>query len=189
MKKQEKLPSKEINKAVTILKDGGVIIFPTDTVFGIGCLANNKKAVSRIKRIKSSNQNFPILVSSIDQAESVGIMNPSAKKLAQIYWPGGLTLIIQSKKGKTVGVRMPKSKLILSVIGTAGEPIIGTSANFHGEPSPTTYEEINPRFKELVDFALDGECISSKESTVIDTTVNPPRILRQGVVKINETIN
>lgn len=189
MKKQEKSASNVINKAVSVLKSGGVIIFPTDTVFGIGCLASNERAVERIKQIKSSSQNFPILLSDIGQVESVGIMNPVAEQLAKKYWPGGLTLIIQNNKGGTVGVRIPQSELILSVIDTIGEPIVGTSANFHGDPAPTTYKEINPKLSELVDLAIEGECKNNKESTVVDSTVNPPKILRQGAVKINETIN
>jgi len=189
MKKQEKLQSAEINKAVSILKSGGVVIFPTDTVFGIGCIASDKKAVERIKQIKSSNQNFPILISSIEQAKTIGHFGQNAQKLAQTYWPGGLTIIIQNKKGSTVGVRMPDSNIVLSIIKDLKEPIIGTSANFHGDPAPTTYREINPKLAELVDLAIEGDCKNNKASTVIDTTVSPPKILRQGAVKIYEVIN
>ncbi len=183
-KTNEKLKSAELNKAVNILKKGGVIIFPTDTVFGIGCQYNNQIALKRVRKIKGSNQNFPILVASIEEAEKIVDLNEQAKVLVQKYWPGGLTLVCKTKDGDKIGVRMPDSSRTLELIEKLGAPIIGTSANFHGDSAPKTFEDLNSILTKKVDFVLSGKCQRKKESTVIDTTVRPNIILRQGAVKL-----
>lgn len=184
MKKLEKLPSKEINKAVRVLKKGGVIIFPTDTVYGIGCKYDNKESADRIRIIKKSSQNLPILVSSINQAKTLGNVNQQAQKLMEKHWPGGLTMVIKSRNNSTIGVRMPNSPIVLSIIDALGSPIIGTSANFHGKTPPGLAQDLDNDLIKLVDYVVQGKCRGMIESTVVDTTVSPPKILRQGAVTL-----
>lgn len=189
MKKQEESKLKEINNAANILKNGGIVVFPTDTVFGMGCLVDNSNAIKKLRNIKASHQNFPILVSSIQEAKKYTKPSTYAEKLMQKFWPGALTIIVKDKMGKTLGVRMPDSKLTLTLIKKTGKPIIGTSANFHTKPAPKSVGELDPNLLKKANYFLIGKCKNMCESTVIDTTVNPPKILRFGAIDINEVEN
>lgn len=176
-----------LKKAAEILKSGGVLVFPTDTVYGIGCIYDNQKALERIHKIKNrpQDQPFPILVSSINQAGKIVQINDTAKKLMEKYWPGGLTIVLQGKNSKSkIGVRMPNSKIALSLIEKAGNPIIGTSANFHGKKPVADFESLDPELVRLADYVIKGKCEGGHESTVVDVTVNPPKVLRKGAIKI-----
>ncbi len=178
---------RDLEKAATILKNGGVVIFPTDTVYGIGCRFDNQTAVDRIYQIKGTpgDQPFPILVSNITQVEKLAIISETAKKLIKKYWPGALTVILESQITKDkMGFRMPDSNLVKSMIDRIGIPIIGTSANFHGQKPLTRFKDLDPKLIELADMTISGECQKGIESTVVDATVSPPKILRQGAVKI-----
>lgn len=186
MKRPEKSKLEELNKAVDVLKNGGVIIFPTDTVFGIGCKWDNPDAIARIRNIKSSTQNFPILISSISQAHAIGKITPQALHLINKYWPGGLTILVKNRiTDQKVGIRMPASDYVKYIIEKLGAPIIGTSANFHGEPAPIKSTDLDPRLIKLADYVVEGECEDGEESTVVDSTVLPIKILRQGVTIIS----
>ena len=176
-----------LEKAIAVLKKGGIVIFPTDTVYGIGCRFDDKDAIDRLYKIKKtpSGQPLPILVSDLSQVEELAVINKTGEELIKKYWPGALTIILQSKKGKEkIGFRMPDSSLVRSLIDGVGEPIIGTSANFHGFQAPKSYEELDSAFINLADFVLKGECKLGKESTVVDATGDVPNILRQGAIKI-----
>lgn len=183
-KTNEKLNLSEINKAVQVIKEGGIVIFPTDTVYGIGCRFDNESSKARIKKIKKSNQNFPVLVSDIKMAVEIADLNQQATELAKKYWPGALTLIVKAKKGDSIGLRIPDSKICITLLKKAQVPIIGTSANFHTKPAPKSYQELEPALISQVDFVLKGKCKNKQESTVIDTTVNPYKIIRRGAIEI-----
>lgn len=188
MDKREKLKSRQVNKAAEILKSGGVVVFPTDTVYGMGAIFNNKKAIERIYQIKQTpkTQNFPILISDIKQIKDLVTINDNAKTLIKKYWPGALTIIVNLKNSKKkIGIRMPDSEIVRSLITETKKPIIGTSANIHGEKTPTTFKQLDPKIIKLADFTIEGKCGKKIESTVVDTTVSPPKILRQGAVKIS----
>lgn len=186
MKKPEKSKLKELNKAIEVLKKGGIVIFPTDTVYGIGCKWDNPSAISRIRNIKSTTQNLPILVASVSQAQKIGKISPQALGLINKYWPGGLTILVKSKKNdQKIGIRMPSSDNVKYIIENLGYPIIGTSANFHGQKAPTKSADLDPGLIKLVDYVVKGECKEGKESTVIDTTVSPTKILRRGAIIIS----
>lgn len=185
---EESKSTEEIEKAAQILKSGGVVVFPTDTVYGIGCLADNQRAVDRIYKIKArgKKQLFPILVSSINQVEKFAEVNQKARELANKHWPGGLTIIMYDKQKRyKVGLRIPASPLVKTLIEKTGSPVIGTSANFHNNHAPRSYEELDPNFIKLVDFVIKGECNGGVESTVVDTTVDPPKVLRQGAIALD----
>ena len=186
MNGQEELQSKEIEKAVAILRKGGVVIFPTDTVYGIGCRFDNPAAIERIKSIKGSRQNFPVLISHLKQAHQLAKVNNAAIGLAQKYWPGGLTIILKKQSGSgKIGIRIPNHKIAMTLIDKLGFPIIGTSANFHGQKPPISYEELYPGIILLADFVVHGKCKEKTESTVVDATSFPFKILRKGAVKIH----
>jgi len=184
-----------IKQAITILKNGGIIIFPTDTAFGIGCRIDDKKAVDRLFEIRERprTQPTPILVSSIDQILPY-LDSPSdiVRHFMKTYWPGALTIITPCKKdtmyspirggGETIGIRMPDHIDMLAVIAAVGVPILGPSANIHGRSTPYIFEDLDPELTKLVDFVLPGACKEKQASTVVDCTVHPYHIVRQGSV-------
>lgn len=190
MKKQEKSKSSDISSAAEILKKGGVVIFPTDTVYGLGCIHNNRFGQARIKKIKSSQQKFPVLVENFQQLHQLARVTGPAQSLIDKYWPGALTILFESKHDRQkIGIRMPKPENIRKLLETVGSPLVATSANFHGQPTPRLFSELDERLKALVDFTLEGDCELKQESTIVDATVIPHKILRHGVVKLHEVKN
>lgn len=190
MKTNEKLRS-----AVKIIKNGGLVIFPTDTAFGIGCRMDDQKAVARLFKIRKrpEAQATPVLVNSGEMAQKyLQPLDKKAKALMRDYWPGALTLILpcQTEKvismvrggGQTLGVRMPRHDIPLAIIYSINVPILGPSANFHGEPTPYEFADLDPKLIELVDLVIPGECSLKKPSTVLDCSVKPWKIIRQGAV-------
>ncbi len=187
----------QLQKAIEVARAGGIIIFPTDTAFGIGCRIDNREAVDRLFAIRRRPlaQPMPVLVDSETMALSF-FDSPSdvVRRLIRMYWPGGLTIIAPCKKnmmyspiragGETVGLRMPDHETILQIIKGVGVPILGPSANFHGDPTPYRFEDINPELVTLVDYVVPGECTLKQASTVVDCSVDPYKIIRQGAVKI-----
>lgn len=184
-----------IEEAVKVVKNGGIVIYPTDTAFGIGCRMDDKKAVDRLFAIRRRPLTLatPVLVAS----ETMSLpycLNPSeiVRRLMKKYWPGALTIIVSCKKmlvyspirgsGKTIGLRMPDHKTALELIQAVGVPILGPSANFHGLPTPYRFEELDPELVKLVDFVVYGECMAGNVSTVVDCSAKPYRIIRQGAV-------
>ena len=190
---------KQVKKAIGVLRDGGVVIFPTDTAFGIGCRIDNQESMKRLFEIRKRKKNKPVLalVDSIEMAQNYLLPIPKKVKdeLVNVYWPGKLTIILQSRKDKvpnlvtggtgTLGVRFPNSPTILELIKGIGVPIIAPSANFSGERTPFKFEELNPKLVKQVDYVLSGKTsLKRNVSTVIDCTVTPWKILRQGAIKI-----
>ncbi len=182
---------------VEIVKNGGIIIFPTDTALGIGCRIDNLKSVERLYKIRRRpvTQAMPVLVSSIDMALTY-YSNPSdvVRRLMKQYWPGALTIVAPCKKnviyspirggGESVGLRMPDHPVILKIIEEVGVPILGPSANFHGDPTPYSPADLNPELVKLVDYVVPGECTALQASTVVDCSVTPYRIIRRGAIQL-----
>lgn len=178
-----------------IVRNGGIIIFPTDTAFGIGCRIDNHQAVDRLFKIRRRprTQPMPVLVSSIQMALSY-YFDPSdvVRRLMKDHWPGALTIVAQCHKndisspirggGGTVGLRMPDHSAILKIIEEVGVPVLGPSANFHGDPTPYSIADLNPELVNLVDYVVPGECSVRQASTVVDCSVIPYKIIRQGAV-------
>lgn len=188
----------QIKKAVEVLKNGGIGIFPTDTAFGIGCRADEEKAIKRLFEIRRRPETQPmsILVDTVSIAKKYveEIPQEVIDKLIEPFWPGALTIILKAKKdavsrfvragGDTVGIRIPNHAITRQLIRETGVGILGPSANFHGEPTPYAFEELNPELVQLVDFVLSGECTVKEESTVVDCIVKPWNVLRSGPIKI-----
>lgn len=178
-----------------LLRNNGIIIFPTDTAFGIGCRIDQPKAVDRLFAIRKrpATQAMPVLVSSVSMALNY-FKSPSkiVRRFMEKFWPGALTIVASCKKeliyspiragGENLGLRMPNHNVIVSIIEEAGVPIIGTSANFHGEPTPYEQKDLNPDLVKLVDAVVPGKCSIKQSSTVVDCSKEPYTILRQGSV-------
>ncbi|HEY5600719.1 MAG TPA: L-threonylcarbamoyladenylate synthase [Patescibacteria group bacterium] len=178
--------SEQIEKAAQVLKNGGVVIFPTDTVFGIGCLFDEPEAIVKISKIKNRpvNMKMPILVSDKDELVKLGcIVNDPAADIIDKYWPGALTLVLPATLG-TIGVRMPNHPATLKLLKLAGKPIIGTSANYHSHKPVKNSRDLDPDIVKKVDFVVEGKSTLGKESTVVDCTSSEIRVLREGAVQI-----
>jgi L-threonylcarbamoyladenylate synthase len=185
---------REIEKGVKILQMGGVIAFPTDTVYGLGADAFNSTAVERIYEIKNrpKHRQLPLLIADVEQMTSLADSIPEiAWFLARRFWPGGLTLVLSKTDslpaylvpGPTVAIRVPNHPVCLALIQHLGNPIIGTSANISGQPSALTAEEVEQQLGEKIDFVINGgKCPGGKESTIVDVTHKSPIILRQGII-------
>jgi L-threonylcarbamoyladenylate synthase len=188
-----------IQKAIDVLNNGGIIIFPTDTAFGIGCRIDREKAIEKLFQIRKRplSQATPVLVSSLEMARQYtrGIPEDVIRMLIEPYWPGALTVVVPADinkvpdlvrgRGKNIGIRMPKNDLILDVIEKVGVPILGPSANLHGGSTPYEYKDLDRELVSMVDYVLDGECEAKKPSTVIDCSVLPWKIIRQGAIEVN----
>ena len=189
---------REIEKGVKILQKGGVIAFPTDTVYGLGADAFNTRAVERVYEIKNrpGHQQFPLLVADVEQLATLAEPIPEfAWFLVRRFWPGGLTLVLSRKdslpahlaSGPTIAVRVPNHPVCLALIEGLGKPITGTSANVSGQPAALTAEVVKQQLAGRIDLIVDGgKCPGGRESTIVDVTHEPPTILRQGIIPSHE---
>ena len=189
---------REIKKGVKILQKGGVIAFPTDTVYGLGADDFNPTAVERIYEIKNrpKYQQFPLLIADVKQLDTLAEPIPEiAWFLARRFWPGGLTLVLSKTdsvpaylaSGPTIAVRIPNHPVCQVLIQHLGNPIIGTSANTSGQPAALTAEEVGQQLGGRIDLIINGgQCPGGKESTIVDITHAPPVILRQGIIPSQE---
>lgn len=180
------------------LKKGKLIIYPTDTVYGVGGIISNEETIKNIYKAKDRSFSSPLiaLVSSTEKIEDIAFINEKNRekieKLMEKFWPGGLTIILESKKtvppimisnGKTVGVRMPEHEIALKIIESAGGILPTTSANISGEATPRAYEELDEVFKSRVDIIIDGgKCPIGTASTIIDMSCENIKILREGAI-------
>jgi L-threonylcarbamoyladenylate synthase len=187
----------DLRKAVGVLAGGGIAVFPTDTAFAIGCRIDDRAAVDRLfaVRRRPPTQATPVLVDS--PAMALAYFDRPAEivgKLMSRYWPGALTIVSACDAGKipplvrgggaTVGMRMPDHPAALALITGVGVPILGTSANFHGEKTPFAYGELDPELLRLVDAVVPGVCRAGNVSTVVDVSGARPAVLRQGAVTV-----
>lgn len=182
-----------IRVAADIVKRGGVVAFPTETVYGLGADALSPEAVTKIFKAKERPPDNPIIVhvSGKGEVERLATEVPQkALDLMEKFWPGPLTIVLKAAKVvprvttgglDTVAIRMPSHKVALTLIAESRTPIAAPSANIAGKPSPTTAEHVIEDLAGRIDFVLDaGPTTVGVESTVIDMTKNPPVILRPG---------
>lgn len=186
---------KEIRLVVDVLRNGGIIIYPTDTVYGLGCDITNAKAVemvARYKNVKVEKSNFSFICTDLSQLASFSKpISAQVFKLLKRYLPGPYTFILNANsnvpkyfkgKKKTVGVRIPDSPIILEIVRALGNPIMSTS--IHDDDDILEYstdpELIHEKFKDIADLVIDGGYGENVPSTIIDCTEENPLIIRQG---------
>ena len=178
---------KLIKKAARIIKKGGLVAFPTETVYGLGADYFNNTAVKKLYRVKNRPSDKPLTLHISDVSmleEFIGELPELARRLIKKFWPGPLTLILMSKDGRKLGFRMPKNEIASKLISECGTPIVAPSANLSGEKSPIEAGDISKRLGRRINMILDGgKTQLGVESTIIDTTVFPYRILREGAIK------
>ena len=182
-----------ILRSAQILKQGGIIAYPTDTVYGIGTNAFNIEAVQRIYQIKERPVSSPlsIAVAGKAMAQHVAYLNEQALRLIAKFWPGALTIIVKKKAiippvvtGGTnlVGLRAPAHNVPLSILRYSQRPMISTSANKHGKPPCLDIECIRSNFGNHIDMIIEGKQGGNIPSTVINVTTYPPVIVRKGPI-------
>lgn len=188
-----------LEQAAECIKKGGLVAFPTETVYGLGADSFNEEAVRKIYAAKGRPSDNP-LISHISDIEQVSLLArevpPMAKKLMEAYWGGPLTIILKRKENvpsvisaslDTVSVRMPSHSVANALIKLSKTPIAAPSANLSGSPSPTTFEDCRADMDGRVDMIIDGgACDIGVESTVVDMTGNVPVILRPGAVTLED---
>ncbi len=195
-----KATENNIKVASQIVKRGGLVVYPTETVYGLGCDPFNIEAVKRLLEVKGDRRKpLPILAASIVDAEKVAFVSQNGKRLDAKFWPGPLTIVFPKKPGfpdivtfglDSVGLRIPDSDVALRLIGLSGGLLIGSSANKTGEEPPRTVQEITDELKEIVDVVLDGGATTQgSPSTVVDLTSEKPRILREGPISLREILD
>ncbi len=173
-----------IREAAGILRRGGLVAFPTETVYGLGANLEDPQAIQELYRVKQRPFDKQVTLHIADQ-ESVeangAVMPPLARKLMDRFWPGPLTLILARKDGSTLGFRMPSHPVALRLLRQAQVPVVAPSANLSGNPPPKTAKEVLRDFKDQIDLVLDaGSTRLGISSTVVDFTGDRPKILRQG---------
>ena len=189
----------EIKAAGKVLAEGGVVAFPTDTVYGLGAVFDQEAAVKKIFAAKGREEKKPlsILVSDRGQVALLAEMEndemaQKAKRLMERYWPGALTLIFRKKEGipdavtaggNTIGIRMPDLELTRDLIRAAGKPLAAPSANTSGKRSAVCAQDVLEDLDGKIDMVIDGgACRIGVASTVVDMTGKTPKILREGVI-------
>jgi len=189
-----------IQQALKVLQAGGLVAFPTDTVYGVGALAFDGKAVESIYKAKDRpiEKAIPILIGDAEDITKISSGVPlMAKKLAERFWPGPLTIVVPKHLSlpdsvsatSTVGVRVPDHIVARSVLRAAG-PMAVTSANLSGQPSPSTAQEVFAQLNGRIALILDGgQTPGGEPSTLVDCTRSKPIVMREGPISFDEILS
>lgn len=189
----------QVREGVAVLRGGGIVAFPTDTVYGLGVCPYLHWAVERVYAVKERplEMALPLLLSSTLQISEVAeSVPPIARLLVEKFMPGPLTLVlyksgvvpgIVTAGGITVAVRVPAHPVPVALALGLGAPISGTSANLSGKPSALTADEVHAQFGNKIDLVIDGgRCPGGRESTIVDVTGEIPVVLRKGAIDFGE---
>lgn len=189
----------QIEEGIAVLKEGGIVAYPTDTVYGLGACISIPGAVDRIYQVKKRPRSLslPLLLADTDRITGVAReVPPIAWQLINSFWPGALTIVLPRSKsvpdsvtagGDSVAIRVPAHPVPAALIRGLGTPITGTSANLSGRPNPLTPAEVYAQLGAEVDLIIGGgPTPSGKESTIVDVTQEPPLILREGAISREE---
>lgn len=193
------VPEREaLVEAAAVLRGGGLVAFPTETFYGLGAAALHGSAVRRVLEVKGRPEGKPllVLVDSIAMVDAVALAVPArGRELMARHWPGALTLVVPARPevpdevtagSGTVGVRLSAHPVARALVSALGEPVTAPSANPSGLAAPTTAGEVRAHFEGRIDLVLDGGPTTGGEpSTVLDVTVDPPRLVRAGAVRLS----
>jgi len=184
----------QYRRALIVLREGGIVAIPTDTVFGLCAVALDGAAVERVyaTKVRDPGQAMPLFVASVEQAELIGELGAAAVRLADAFWPGALTIVVARKPafetraaagGDTIALRVPGDPFLREAAAQLG-PITGTSANIAGEPECHTAAEVRGQLGDAVDLIVDAPVAAARRpSTIVDCTEEDGvRVLREGAV-------
>jgi L-threonylcarbamoyladenylate synthase len=186
-----------VKEAARVVEKGGLVVYPTETVYGLGCDPFNVSAVKRLIKAKGARDKpLPILAHSVHDVNRVAELTAKGEELARKFWPGPLTLILPRRGlpdivtlgSAAVGVRIPKNSVALKLLEFSGGLLVGTSANKTGALPSSTALEAYEQLKDEVDVVLDGGVVEfGVSSTVLDLTCKDPKIIRRGPLTVKET--
>jgi len=194
----EKLTEKDIGIAAKILRNGDILVFPTETVYGIGVVYDSQTAFEHLVAVKKRPplKPFALMCSSLEQAYRYIDIDSKARAVMDKFLPGELTVLVQAKKDLPthvtlgtgiIGIRVPASAYVQKLIAAVGKPCLVTSANMSGQPTSTSYEEVLPIFDGLVGGIVEGKCTSLLASTIVDMTDEKGiKLIRQGTIPFGE---
>lgn len=191
-------PADVVERTAAVLRAGGVVVLPTDTVYGLAALPDDRGATDRLFTLKGRGRDTPIAVLCATPGDALGLAAPAAvtdevRRIAMRLWPGPLTLVLPRRPGlryalgtpeDTIGVRCPDHAFVRAVAAAVG-PLATTSANPHGAPTPATAEEAAGALGP-VDLVVDGGRCSAPPSTVVDATAVPWRVRREGPLSLDD---
>jgi L-threonylcarbamoyladenylate synthase len=176
-----------LNLIADKIKNNKIIIMPSDTIYGFLCRINQEQNLRNIK--KRDTKPFLYLISNLNQVESLNINVDLFLKFFKKYWPGPVTFLVNDIKGNKIGIRNPDFLFLNKLITMVDEPLISTSVNYSGQPSMNDINTIIKEFKNKVDCIIrDKNYKPSIASTIVDLTVNPIKIIREGSIKIEEAL-
>ncbi|NOX97970.1 MAG: threonylcarbamoyl-AMP synthase [Nitrospirae bacterium] len=191
---EEPEPEK-IEEAARVVRSGGLLAFPTDTVYGLGADVFNEKAVERVFKAKERSKDKPLSILVADFAEMESLVEditPQALMLASYFWPGALTLVFKAGRkvpslltsdAHKVGIRIPDNKVALALIRATGTSVTGSSANLSGDIEPLEAGEVRRELGEKIELIIDGgRAKLGRPSTVVDISNDQPRVLRRGII-------
>ncbi len=192
--------ARNIRAASEIVRAGGLVVYPTDTVYGLGCDPFYVEAVKLVFKVKGLREKpLPILAVEVDRIEEIAYLSKSARRVAEKFWPGPLTMVIPKRQAlpdavtsgmESVAVRIPHHKVALQLIGLSGGLLVGTSANKTGREPPRTAYDAAEQLGEEVSLALDdGPAPLGVSSTIVDLTERRPRILREGHISLKDVLD
>lgn len=179
--------AKSMKEAAGIVNSGGLVAFPTETVYGLAAAYNNKSALDKLYKVKNrpKNKPFTVHISSMDTIGKLGCdISPVTRVLVEKFWPGPLTIVLKVKdKEDTIAFRMPRGRIAKDLIDKSGVPIVAPSANMSGGKSPKTAEEVIDALNGTIDAVIDGGPTEiGVDSTIVDATGFPYRIIREGAI-------
>ncbi len=182
----------DVAEIVSVLKSGGVVCYPTDTIYGLGCDIFNKKAIEKLYRIKKreKKKQFSFICSDFTQIGEFAVLSNEVFRLMRRVLPGAYTFILPAsthaprtvveKKRRTVGIRMPNSRLCMDIVSLLGNPLVTTSVNYSGQDSLNDPVEIEREFGSRLDLVVDGGILQTEPSTILDATTDTITVIRQG---------
>jgi len=187
-----------LTRAADLLRAGELVAFPTDTVYGVAAILSRPNAIARlyVAKARPPERAIPILLADPSDLEQVAAeISPVVRRLIERFWPGALTLIVpkrlavpdQASPGPSVAARVPNMALTRQIIAAVGAPLAATSANLSGKPSPRTADEVLAQLGGRIAAVLDGgPCPGGVHSTILDCTVDPPCLVREGAISAGE---
>ncbi len=193
----KRLTKKDLKEAAELLKEGKVVAFPTDTVFGLGAIYENEEALNDLKKSKGRPENKPIptMVADVEQMKSIAYVSDAAIRLAKAFMPGAFTIILKKKEHipdyitngfDTIGIRIPDDEFVLNLIKECQKPLLVTSANLSGHETGLIDTQVLEQLDGRIDAIVLGEAMGKSASTIVDMSKDEPIIIRSGPISEEE---
>ena len=183
----------EIRKAIKLLKQGELIVYPTDTLYGLGADIFNEEAIKKVYEVKKRPFDLPlsIAIASVDEINEYAYMNEIAYKIAREFLPGAITIILKKRKvipdiiaKEKIGIRIPANEIALKIAKEL--PITATSANIHGKNPPKEIKEAKEQLRDKIALYIDGGKLPGKPSTIVDVSEGKIKVIREGAIRGEE---